>query len=112
MDRRLSLLALLAAPLLRVCADVPRKVVLENARVRVTLWTYEPGVTRQPFTREHDQVIVFLSDCRYRRDLPAGGSQEQTRQAGDVIWHNRGEFGNPLTNLGSAAYRTLMIELL
>ena len=32
------------------------------------------------------------------------------RKAGDVIWHDKGEDAPQLTNLGTAAYRTLVIE--
>ena len=93
-------------------AAMPAKLALENARVRVTELTYEPGVPRERSIRAADQVIVFLDDCRYQRTDPV--TQEKTvreRKSGDVIWHHKGEDAPELINLGSKPYRTILIEL-
>jgi hypothetical protein len=93
-------------------AALPSKVKLENARVRVTEVTAAPGSARERHTRQADQVIVFLDDCRYERtDSATGTKAVQERKSGDVIWHNKGEDAPLLVNLGSQAYRTLVIEL-
>lgn len=92
---------------------LPSKVALENARVRVTEVTYEPGSPRERFIRQHDQVIVFLDDCRYQRtDSKTGEKTIRQRKSGDVIWHNKGEDAPVLVNVGAKPYRTLVIEVL
>ncbi len=93
-------------------AELPSKVQLENARVRVTEVVSPPGVPRERHIRQADQVIVFLDDCRYQRtDSVTGEKTVRERKAGDVIWHSKGEDAPQLVNLGARAYRTLVIEL-
>lgn len=94
-------------------AELPKKVKLENARVRVSEVTYLPGVARERYIRPTDQVIVFLDESKYRRTDSA--TKEKTireRKSGEVIWHDKGEDAPVLENLGSKPYRTLVIELL
>ncbi len=89
-----------------------KKPKLENERVKITELIYQPGVPRERSIRLADQVIVFLDDCKYQRIDSA--TQEKTvreRKSGEVIWHNKGEDAPVLINLGSKAYRTLVIEL-
>jgi len=87
-------------------------IKLENSKARVREMVYEPGVPRRRHLRPTDQVIVFLDDCRYERTDPATGEKTvRERKAGDVIWHDRSEDAPQLVNLGSRAYRTLVIEL-
>ena len=89
-----------------------REVKLENQRVKVTNVVYEPGVPRERYIRPTDQVIVFLDDCKYQRiDSKTGEKTVRERKSGDVIWHDRGEDAPVLINLGTKAYRTLVIEL-
>jgi len=93
-------------------AGLPSTVKLENARVRVTEVTSPPGGVRGRGVRAHDQVIVFLDDCRYERTDPRTGAKTiQERKSGDVIWHTQGEDAPQLVNAGGKAYRTLVIEL-
>jgi hypothetical protein len=55
---------------------------------------------------------VFLDDSRYERIDPDTGAKEiRTRKSGDVIWHDKGEVAPVLTNVGTKAYRELVIEL-
>ena len=61
-----SVLTLLAIQLVGY-ADLPKKVKLENPRVRVTEVLYQPGVPRERYIRPTDQVIVFLDDSKYER---------------------------------------------
>ena len=94
-------------------AKLPSTVKLENAKVRVTEVSYLPGVARDRFIRQHDQVIVFLDDCKYQRtDSKSGEKTVRERKSGDVIWHDKGEDAPVLVNLGAKPYRTLVIELL
>jgi hypothetical protein len=87
-------------------------VKLENPRVTVSEVRYEPGQPRERYIRQSDQIIVFLDDCKYERtDSETHAKEIRTRKSGDVIWHNKGEDAPVLKNLGSSAYRTLVIEL-
>jgi hypothetical protein len=93
-------------------AELPATVKLENQRVRVIEVTAAPGSVRDKGIRAHDQVIVFLDDCRYQRTDPKTGAKTvQERKSGDVIWHNQGEDAPQLENVGATPYRTVVIEL-
>jgi hypothetical protein len=104
----LTLLAVWASGL----ASLPTQVKLENAKVRVSEVTYAPGTPRKRSIRAHDQVIVFLDDCRYERlDSQTKEKTVRLRKSGEAIWHDKGEDAPQLTNLGAKAYRTLVVEL-
>lgn len=92
--------------------DPPQAVRLENGRVRVVEVRHAPGAARPRQVRAHDQIIVFLDDCRYERTDPETGEKTiRERKAGEVIWHGRGEIAPVLVNVGPRPYRTLVIEL-
>ena len=93
-------------------AALPSTMKLDNARVQVTEVTSAPGAVRERGVRAHDQVIVFLDDCRYERTDPKTGAKSiQERKSGDVLWHTQGEAAPELVNKGNKAYRTVVIEL-
>ena len=118
MKRLLGLTAVVSALLTMLAmwglgwAELPATVKLENARVKVTEVDSPPGGVRERGVRGHDQVIVFLDDCRYQRTDPQTGEKTiRERHSGDVIWHAQGEDAPQLVNAGSKPYRTLVIEL-
>jgi len=93
-------------------AGLPSTVRLDNARVHVIEVTAAPGSVRDLGVRSHDQVIVFLDDCRYERTDPKTGAKSiQERKSGDVIWHTQGEDAPRLVNKGDKPYRTVVVEL-
>ncbi len=93
-------------------APPPSVVKLENAKVKVSEITYNPGAPRERYTRPTDQVIVFLDESKYeRKDSATGEKTIRTRKPGEVIWHDKGEDAPVLTNLATKPFRTLMIEL-
>ena len=103
----LGIVYLTAAP-----AEVTRKVVLENDRVAVTERSIPPGGVRVPYTRPTDQVIVFLNDTKYERvDSKTGEKIERSREAGDTIWHFKGESAPKLVNIDDEPFRSLIIAL-
>jgi hypothetical protein len=105
-----SLMTLLAAAAFR--AAPAATALLENNRVRVTELVYQPGVPRERSIRQTDQIIVFVDACRYERTDPDSGEKTiRERRQGEVIWHNKGEVAPVLKNLGTAPYRTLVVEL-
>lgn len=92
--------------------QVSGAVSLDNKRAKVRMVTYEPGVPRERYIRPTDQIIVFLDESRYQRiDSATGEKTVRERKSGEVIWHNAGEDAPVLINLGTKAYRTLVIEL-
>jgi hypothetical protein len=109
----LTALGSAALTLLIVKAAAPaQSVKLENAKVQVTEVIYAPGEPRPRGVRQHDQVIVFMDDCRYERLDPQTGQKTiRERKSGDVIWHDKGEDAPQLTNQGKKPYRTVVIEL-
>lgn len=107
-----SVFTILSLRLMGWAPPNPVAVKLENAKVKITEVTYNPGVPRERFIRPTDQVIVFLDDCKYeRKDSTTGEKTVRTRKAGEVIWHDKGEDAPVLTNLGTKPYRSLSIEL-
>ena len=109
----LSSLATLWVVLGLAGAELPKKVRLENHKVRVTEVTYGPGIPRERYIRPTDQIIVFLDESKYRRtDSKTGEKTIRERKSGEVIWHDKGEDAPVLENLGNKPYRTLVIELL
>ena len=58
-----------------------------------------PASRGRAASAQHDQVIVFLDDCRYERLDPQTGQKTiRERKSGDVIWHDKGEDAPQLTN--------------
>ena len=109
MRRLLTGIVWLAAAL--AWASLPTSVKLDNSRVHATEVTSAPGAVRERGVRAHDQVIVFLDDCRYERTDPQTGAKTiQERKSGDVIWHTAGEAAPQLVNKGDKPYRTIVIE--
>lgn len=90
---------------------ISSKPVLDNARVTVTEVTMPPGAERKPYTRPSDQLIVFLDEADYESTDAEGKKLVKHRQAGEVIWHNRGEAAPLLVNKGKSAYHNLVVAL-
>jgi hypothetical protein len=107
-----SLLTLLLVYGLGAAPPMTRTTVLENARVEVIERTIPPGEARDPYIRPTDQVIVFLNAVSYDRiDSNSGETISRTREAGEVIWHSRGESAPKLVNTGNGPFRSLIIAL-
>ncbi len=85
--------------------------VLENTKVQVNRVVYEENDIRKGHVRANDQVIIFLDDAQYEALYSDGRKETKRRQAGEVIWHNRGEDAPTLTNTGKGSYQTLMVNL-
>src|SRR5882724_10818570 len=68
-------------------AELPKKVKLENPKVRVSEVTYQPGVPRPRYIRPTDQIIVFMDDCKYRR-TDSGTGEKTVRERN---WHDQGQ---------------------
>lgn len=66
---------------------------------------------RAGYTRPSDQIIVFVDEADYAATDAAGQKQVKHRQAGEIVWHNKGEAAPLLVNQGKQAYRNLVIAL-
>jgi len=93
-------------------AETPHvKTLLDNQRVTVTEVTMAPGARREPYVRPTDQIIVFIDDADYETTDTANKKLVKHRAAGEIIWHNKGEDGPLLINIGKKPYRNLVVAL-
>ena len=96
----------------RAAAEGPQtKVLLDDQRVTVTEVTLAPGARREPYMRPTDQIIVFIDEANYEATDAAGQKQTRHRDAGEIIWHNKGEAAPLLVNVGKKPYRNLVVAL-
>jgi hypothetical protein len=84
----------------------------DNERLILTEYTFQPGAPVKLKPRIHDQLILFIDDCRYERTDPASGLKSlRIRKAGDFIWYDRGGDSATVLNVGSTPFRFMLIEL-
>lgn len=105
-----SLLASLpASASTRQDAVIPRT---ENARLILTEYTFQTGVPVKLKPRVHDQLILFIDDCRYERTDPNSGLKSlRVRKAGEFIWYDHGGDSATILNLGPTPFRLMLVEL-
>lgn len=58
-------------------------VQVDDARVRVTRFDFEPGAETGWHVHAHDYVITALTDCEMLLEEPGGGKRTVTVPAGD-----------------------------
>lgn len=110
MSARLALPGLLSASLRR--RQNPAALRADNDRLTLTEYTFQPGVPIKVKPRAHDQLVLFLDDCRYERTDPSSGLKSlRVRKAGEFIWYDRGGDSATVLNVGSAPFRLMLIEL-
>ncbi|MEM6589228.1 MAG: cupin domain-containing protein [Pseudomonadota bacterium] len=84
--------------------------LIDDARVRVTRFDFEPGQDTGWHIHEMDYVITALTDCHMRLELPDGTLQEVTIPAGTVYRRDEGVEHNVI-NAGSARMSFIELEL-
>jgi hypothetical protein len=52
-----------------------------------------------------------LTASSVRKDPDSGKVEIRKREAGEVIWHSKGEVAPELTNVSARPYRTVVVEL-
>ena len=57
-------------------------VQVDDGRVRVTRWDFEPGAETGWHRHEMDYVVVPVTTCRFLLEEPGGASREVTMEAG------------------------------
>jgi len=84
--------------------------MIDDDRVRVTRFDFEPGQETGWHRHEYDYVITALTDCHMRLELPGAERQEVTVRAGDAYRRSEGVEHNVI-NAGTAAMAFVEIEL-
>ena len=90
---------------------VQSRSLLENERVAVTEYSYGAQSKRTPYTRETDQVIVFLDDAEYDATDAVGKTLHKLRKRGEIVWHDKGEIAPTLVNSTKKPFRNIVIAL-
>ncbi len=90
---------------------VQSRSLLENERVAVTEYSYAAQAKRTSYTRDTDQVIVFLDDAEYDATDAQGKTQHKFRKRGEIVWHDKGEAAPVLVNTTKKPFRNVVIAL-
>jgi quercetin dioxygenase-like cupin family protein len=84
--------------------------MIDDARVRVTRFDFEPGAETGWHTHGLDYVITALTDCHMALELPGGGLTRTTVPAGTSYRREAGVAHNVI-NDGDAAMSFVEVEL-
>lgn len=93
--------------------DRPRSsstVLMENDQVRVSRSDFVPGAETGWHKHDLDYVIVTLTDCPLRQELPGGEVKDVVIAAGQAYTRNAGTEHNVI-NIGTTAMAFVEIEL-
>ena len=84
--------------------------MIDDARVRVTRFDFEPGQETGWHVHAMDYVITAITDCHMRLELPDGSTQEVTVPAGTAYRRDEGVEHNVI-NAGDAPMAFVELEL-
>ena len=84
--------------------------LVENERIIVTRFTFEPGAETGWHVHGHDYVIVAVTDCRMLLELPGGETAEADVAAGEAYARPKGVSHNVI-NRGDARMCFVETEL-
>lgn len=84
--------------------------VIDDARVRVTRFDFEPGAETGWHTHGHDYVITTLTDCQMQLEEPGGGVRDVFIPAGTSYRRDEGNSHNVI-NAGSAPMAFVEVEI-
>lgn len=85
-------------------------LLMENDQVRVTRFDFEPGAETGWHTHEMDYVIVTLTDCPLRLELPGGVVKDSIIAAGQSYTRPEGTEHNVI-NDGTTVMSFVEVEL-
>ena len=85
-------------------------VLMDDDRGRVTRYDFAPGDETGWHVHDMEYVIVTLTDCRLRLDLPGGQTTDSTIPAGSAYSRPRGTEHN-VANGGAAPMSFIEVEL-
>ena len=89
------------------CTATP---LLDDERVRVTRYDFETGGETGWHVHEMEYVIVTLTDCPLRLELPGGEARDSTIPAGASYSRPKGTEHNVI-NAGTAPMSFVEVEL-
>ncbi|SEM86120.1 Cupin domain-containing protein [Gemmobacter aquatilis] len=85
-------------------------VLMENDRVKVWRYDFEPGAETGWHVHGHEYVITTLTDCALRLELPDGETREAFIPAGSAYSRPKGTEHNVI-NAGAAPMSFVEVEL-
>lgn len=86
------------------------EMLIDDDRVRVTRFDFEPGDQTGWHTHEMDYVITTLTECQMRLEEPGGGTRDVLIPAGTVYRRDEGVEHNVI-NGGNAPMIFIETEL-
>ena len=84
--------------------------MIDDARVRVTRFDFEPGQQTGWHTHGFDYVITAVTDCHMRLELPGGKVSDVTVPAGTAYRREEGVEHNVI-NAGDSVMSFVEVEL-
>lgn len=91
-------------------AEARSETLIDDARVRVTRFDFEPGDETGWHTHGMDYVITTLTDCQMRLEEPGGETREVLIPAGTVYRRDEGVEHNVI-NGGNTSMTFIETEL-
>ena len=86
------------------------ETLIDDERVRVTRFTFQPGDETGWHTHGFDYVITALTDCQMKLELPGGETRDVLVPAGDCYRRDAGVEHNVI-NGGASKMRFVEVEL-
>lgn len=86
------------------------ETLVDDARVRVTRFSFAPGDETGWHTHGMDYVIAAITDCQMHLEEPGGGTRDVLVRAGDAYRRNAGVNHNVI-NGGDAPMVFIEVEL-
>ena len=86
------------------------ETLIDDERVRVTRFTFQPGDETGWHTHGFDYVITALTDCQMKLELPGGETRDVLVPAGDCYRRDAGVEHNVI-NGGASEMRFVEVEL-
>ncbi|KAE9628349.1 cupin domain-containing protein [Parasedimentitalea maritima] len=84
--------------------------MIDDPRVRVTRFDFEPGAETGWHTHAMDYVITAVTDCHMRLDMPGGEMREVVVPAGTAYRRDEGMEHNVI-NIGDEVMSFVEVEL-
>jgi quercetin dioxygenase-like cupin family protein len=85
-------------------------VLLDDSRVRVTRWDFQPGAETGWHRHGMDYVVTTLTPCAFLLEEPGGGTRRVDMEAGVVYRRDEGVEHN-VVNAGTAPMAFIELEL-
>ena len=84
--------------------------LMEDDKVRVTRWDFDPGAETRWHRHEMDYVVTTVTPCSFLLEEPGGGTRRVDMEAGSVYRRDEGVEHN-VVNGGDQPMAFIEIEL-